>query len=194
MLKRRVLPLLALAALLASCASPDPKLYALATVPGPAQGGGPRVIVLRTVGLARYLERPQIVLSSEQYRLNVSSNDWWGEPLGAMLGRTLIAELAQRLPGSGVFSETGAIAVDPDMRAEVNIQRMDTDSSGTLILDAQIAVSPTRGRQDVRTRTLHIAVPPPSPGVTGQVAATSIAIGQLADALAALLRGARPAA
>ncbi len=109
-----------------------------------------------------------------------------------MLNRTLIAELGQRLPGSGVFSETGAISVDPDVRAEVNIQRLDADAAGNVVLDAQIAVSPTRGRQKVRTRTLHISVPPPSPGITGQVAATSIAVGQLADALAALLRGGMP--
>jgi uncharacterized lipoprotein YmbA len=196
MLGRRGFSTLAGAAALAGCASPDPNLYAIATVPGmvqgAAQGGGPRVVVLRTVGLARYLERPQIVVSSEQYRLNVSANDWWGEPLGAMLGRTLIAELAQRLPGSGVFSEAGAISVDPDARAEVNIQRLDADAAGTVILDAQIAVSSTRGRQNVRTRALHVTVPPPSPGITGQVAATSAAVGQLADALAALLRETGP--
>lgn len=179
---------LALVAMLAGCASPNPDLYTLAPVPGPVEAGGPRIVVLRTVGLARYLERPQIVLSSEQYRLNVSGNDWWGEPLGAMLGRTLAADLAQRLPGTSIFGEAGSIAVDPDARAEVNIQRLDADAAGTVILDAQIAVSLTRGGRDVRTRTLHIAAKPPSAGVAGQVAASSAALGQLADALAAMLR------
>ncbi len=65
-LGRRGFGLLACVAAVASCASPDPKLYAIATVPGVPQGGGPRVIVLRTVGIARYLERPQIVISSER--------------------------------------------------------------------------------------------------------------------------------
>ena len=41
--------------------------------------------MLRQIGLARYLERSQIVRSSENYRLDVMANDWWGEPLGAML-------------------------------------------------------------------------------------------------------------
>ncbi len=192
MFGRRGFLVFAGAAGLAGCASPNPNLYAIATVPGVAEGGAPRVIVLRGVGLPRYLERPEIVVSSQQYRLNVSGNNWWGEPLGAMLNRTLIAELGQRLPGSGVFGEAGAISVDPDVRAEVNIQRLDADAAGNVILDAQIAVSPTRGRQKVRTGTLHISVPPPSPSITGQVAATSSAVGQLADALAALLR--RPVA
>lgn len=177
------------AATLAGCASPNPRLYTLATVPGAPQPGGPRIVVLRTVGLARYLERPEIVVSSEQYRLNVAANDWWGEPLGAMLGRTLIAELQQRLPGTGVFGETGAIAVDPDARAEVNVQRLDADATGTVVLDAQIAVSFAARPSDIRTRMLHFTVPPPLPGITGHVAAASLAIGQLADALAAMLRG-----
>ena len=188
MLGRCGFAILACAAALAGCASPNPNLYAIATVSGVAQGGGPRVVVLRGVGLARYLERPEIVVSSEQYRLEVSANNWWGEPLGSMLNRTLVAELSQRLPGSGVFSEAGAISVDPDARAEVNIQRLDADAAGNLVLNAQIAVSFPRGRQSVRTRTLHIKVPPPSSAMTGQVAAISQAVGQLADALAALLR------
>jgi uncharacterized lipoprotein YmbA len=43
------------------------------------------------------------VRSSEDFRLDVSGNDWWGEPLDAMMGRVLTQELTQRLPGSTVF-------------------------------------------------------------------------------------------
>jgi uncharacterized lipoprotein YmbA len=117
MLGRRKFGMLAAgvsAALLAACSSPNPVLYTLAPIPGPTQGSPPRVIRLRTIGLARYLERPQIVRSSEDFRLDVMSNDWWGEPLGSMLGRILVAELTQRLPGSTVFLESGAISATPD--------------------------------------------------------------------------------
>ncbi len=51
MLGRRGFLVFAGAAGLAGCASPNPNLYAIATVPGVAQGGAPRVIVLRGVGL-----------------------------------------------------------------------------------------------------------------------------------------------
>ncbi len=98
-IQRRVLLVsLAPAALLSACASPNPVLYTLAPIPGIPQPGGPKVIVLREIGLARYLERSQIVRSSENYRLDVSSNDWWGESLAAMIGRILQEELSQRLP------------------------------------------------------------------------------------------------
>jgi len=69
---------LALTLGLAACASPNPTLYTLAPVPGAERRGAPRVIELRAIGLARYLERSQIVRSSEDFRLDILCNDWWG--------------------------------------------------------------------------------------------------------------------
>ena len=71
-------------AALAACSSPSPVLYTIAPASGAVQSGGPKVVALQQISLARYLERSQIVRSSENYRLDVMSNDWWGEPLGAM--------------------------------------------------------------------------------------------------------------
>src|SRR2546428_11979124 len=114
---------LGLAVALAACSSPDPVLYTIAPVTGGVQTGGPKVIALQQIGTARYLERSQIVRSSENYRLDVMSNDWWGEPLSAMLSRVLIEELGQRLPQSTVLGESGAVTAAPDATAEINFQR-----------------------------------------------------------------------
>src|SRR5260370_28982405 len=104
---------LLLAAGLAACSSPHPDLYTIAPVQGPVQPGGPRVIVLQQISTAHYLERSQIVRSSENYRLDVMSNDWWGEPLSAMLSRGLTEELGHRLPQSTVIGETRAVSAPP---------------------------------------------------------------------------------
>ena len=88
---------------------PIPVLYSLAVPPGPTLPGGPKVVALREVSLAGYLDRLQIVRSSEDYRLTVSENEWWGEPLGGMLTRVLAAALAQRLPRSSVVGADTAI-------------------------------------------------------------------------------------
>src|SRR5437763_14819576 len=132
---------LLLAAGLAACSSPNPDLYTIAPVQGPVQAGGPKVIVLQQISLARYLERSQIVRSSENYRLDVMSNDWWGEPLGPMLSRVLIEELSQRLPQSVIIGESGAVTASPDATIELNMQRLDEDAAGNLILQAQASVS-----------------------------------------------------
>ena len=176
------------AALLAAqvaCSSPNPDLYTIAPVAGATVTGAPKAIELRQIGLARYLERSQIVRSSENYRLDVMANDWWGEPLGAMLARVLVEELSQRLPQSTVYAETGAVSVSPDATVELNVSRLDENTAGTLVLQAQAAV--VKGRGEPVTRGFRFEIPPSDSGVGGEVAAISVAVGQLADGLAAML-------
>jgi uncharacterized lipoprotein YmbA len=185
MMSRRSLGMLAAVALLAACSSPNPVLYTIAPIPGAVQSAAPHVIRLRTLGLARYLERPQIVRSSEDFHLDVMSNDWWGEPLGAMLGRIMVAELTQRLPNSTVFLDSGAISAAPDATVEINIERLDEDAAGQMILSAQISIA---GRHH-DTRSVRFAVTPPNATTTGFASAVSTALGQLADTVAGMLAG-----
>jgi uncharacterized protein len=179
---------LVLAAVLTACSSPSPVLYTIASVQGPVKTAGPKVVALQQIATARYLERSQIVRSSENYRLDVMSNDWWGEPLSAMLSRVLIEELGQRLPQSTVIGETGAVSASPDATIELNVQRLDEDASGNLVLQAQASVS-FKGRPGVVLRNFRFVVAPPAADVQGEVTAISTAVGQLADGLASVLVG-----
>jgi uncharacterized protein len=179
---------LVLAAVLAACSSPSPVLYTIAPVQGPVQSGGPKVIVLQQIATAHYLERSQIVRSSENYRLDVMSNDWWGESLSAMLSRVLTEELGQRLPQSTVIGETGAVSASPDATVELNVQRLDEDAAGNVVLQAQASVS-FKGRTGPVLRSFRFVVTPPATGVQGEVTAISTALGQLADGLASMLVG-----
>ena len=124
--------------------------------------------------------------SSENYRLEVMANDWWGEPLAAMLNRVLVAELGERLPRSTVIADTGAVSARPDATVEVNIERLDEDARGNLVLQAQAAVRATGRKQPVLS-SFRFAVPPPAAGVPGEVAAISNAVGRLADGIAPML-------
>ena len=143
--------------------------------------------MLKDISLASYLDRREIVRSSEGYKLDVRSNDWWGQPLGGMLGNTLVIELAQRLPGSTVYAESGAINADPNAVIGINLQRLDADSAGALVLLAQVAIEFNRPRRTA-SRTFTITKPLPAPGTPGLVAAISDALGELADGLAAMLQ------
>jgi len=186
---RRVLLLsLAGAALVAACASPDPTLYTLGPVPGTAQPGGPRVVILHQVAVARYLERPEIVRSSENYRLGVLSNESWGEPVAQMIERVLTEDLSQRLPGTTIIDAGGAITGKEDASVEVNIQRMDRDATGALAFAAQAAVEFTGSRSGEATRTVRTSVPVASSATGDEVRAMSVALGQLADGIAEMLR------
>lgn len=172
--------------LLAACSSPNPVLYTIAPVRGAEQAMAPKVILLQQIAMERYLERSQIVRSSENYQLDVMANDWWGEPLGAMLSRILVEELQQRLPDSVVISEAGAVSASPDVTITLNVQRMDEDAHGNLILLAQAGVI-FKGRSAPLLRNFRFSVVPSTPNIPGEVAAISTAVGELADGLAALL-------
>jgi uncharacterized protein len=177
---------LVLIATLVACSSAAPILYVITPVPGAVHSGSPKVIVLRQIGLARYLDRPEIVASTENNRLEVMSNDWWGEPPGPMLSRVLTEELGQRLPQSVVISETGAVSASSDATIELNVRRLDKDAADNLVLQAQVGVT-LKGRSAPALRSFNIVKAPPSSGIPGQVAATSTAVGELADGLALML-------
>jgi uncharacterized lipoprotein YmbA len=104
-----------------------------------------------------------------------------------MLGRVLVLELSQRLPGSSVYSESGAINLDPNAHVGVNIQRLDADKAGALVLIAQVAIELNRPRRNA-ARNFTLSKPLPAPDIPGLVAAISDAVGELADGIAAMLR------
>ena len=186
-LARRSLIKVTLPLLAGACSSsPEPALYTVQMKPGPVLQGGPKVVQLRDISLANYLDRKEIVGSSGDYKLAVKSNDWWGEGLAQMLSRVIVTGLSQRLPASQVTAEGSAISVDPNAVLGVNIQRLDLDSSGTLQLLAQAGVEFNRPRRNA-ARSFQIARTPASATTAGEVAAISDAVGELTDGLAQML-------
>lgn len=180
MLSRRVL---LLAALPAACSSPNPNLYVLAAEPGAVVAGAPRTIDVRPISLPRYLERSPIVRSSEGYRMDVLANDWWGEPLDSMMMRVLVLNLTQRLPGSIVYGDTGAITTPPDATVEVNVQRFDLDRDGAVLLAAQVAIEGGAAS----ARGVSLTVRPADASTGALVGAMSSVTARLADVIAAML-------
>jgi len=84
-----------------------------------------------------------------------------------------------------VFAESGAISTKPDIVLEIDIQRLDADADGTLVLLAQVAVRPDG--QIARASTIRLTQPiaaQPAGTAEAQVAAMSVALGQLADRIA----------
>jgi uncharacterized lipoprotein YmbA len=174
---------------LAACRSPDPILYTIQPVPGTPRQGGPRSVTLREVSLARYLDRLQIVRASRDYRLDLATNEWWGEPLDAMLTRVTVENLTQRLPGSSVFASGGAISAPGAAVVEINLQRLGMAGPDQLTLTAQIAVDRREERRRATTRTETLTVPVRDGTTPAFAAAASEAMGRLSDAIAGLLTG-----
>jgi hypothetical protein len=168
---------------LAGCTSPDPTLYTLAPAPGQTVTTKLRTIEVRKPGLAGYLDRSDIVLKYDAYKLTTNSQQRWGEPLGDMIGRVLTQDLTERLPGAGVFDQSGAITAYPDARLEVDILNFDPGASGEVTLNAAYALESGTGHHPIASR--HVSLTAPSFGSAASLAATmSLLLGQLADQIA----------
>ncbi len=172
----------------AACGSPDPTYYTLDPVPGTPLAGGRISVEVRRPGLAGYLDRSDIVLQSASYKLAVNGQLRWAEPLGDMIGRVLSEDLSQRLPGSSVFSQSGAISAEPDARVEVDVLRFDADASGAVVLQAEVAVERGTSHQPVATRHVSLSAQTGGAGATALAASLSGLLGGLADQVAGDIR------
>ena len=181
--------LAALGVLLAGCASAPTTYYALASVPGAAQPGGPADVAVRTPEIAGYLDRNAIVRGGQDYRVDVASTQLWAEPLDSMIGRVLTLELAQRLPGSQVQPSSFGVGT-PGATVQVSVQRFDDAPDGTVTLVALLAVQRGTDRGDGTSQAVQLTAQAGSPGTGSMVAAMSALLGQLADRAATMLRGA----
>jgi uncharacterized lipoprotein YmbA len=169
---------------MASCTSPDPTYYTLQPTSGAIlPGGGAGLIEVVRPGLAGYLDRSDIVLKQADYRLSVDSQVRWGEPLADMVGRVLAQDLTQRLPGSSVFSNDGAIGADPNVRVEINVQRFDAEADGSVRLVANVAVARGLSHTPFAAHAVMLQTAGGA-GPGGLVAAMSVLLGELADQVA----------
>lgn len=173
----------------AACASPDPTLYTLASVPGTPVPAGRRSVELRRIGIAGYLDRPEIVRSAAGYQLQLGHGERWGEPTGSMIERVFTEDLVQRLPDASVFNESGAISTRPDLVLEIDVQRLDADASGDVVLLAQVALRHESGAVAAEADAVRLTLRPGSTSTRDLVATESALLGQLADRVAARIAG-----
>jgi uncharacterized lipoprotein YmbA len=171
----------------AGCSTaPSAKLYTLAARPAPPVADPAKTISVRHVEIAKYLERPQIVRYLDPYQIDALEFDRWGEELGDMVTRVVVADLALRLPGSEVYAATGPLTLPrSDITIEINIDKFDADPGGAVVLAAQWVVHGGKHRDKLRSEQIRVATT--SNDATAQVAAMSDALGQLANLIAASL-------
>ena len=169
--------------LAAGCGSSDPDYYTLKAWPGPAQAGGPPTVRVRTPTVAAFLDRDTIVRNDKGYQLKLASDAAWAEPIAALIGRTLTQDLQQRLPGSTVFAENGAVSTTPQAVVELDVSQFAEDQDGNAVIDASLSVQ----RPDAAAATsqlLHLSMPPLGSSTADLAAALSQLLGQVADAAA----------
>ncbi len=172
----------ALVLLMVGCSGPDPTLYTLEPVPGPGRPGNSSVIVVRSVAVPRYLERREIVRIAAQDRVSVADNDWWSEPLPAMLRRVMARDIGQRLPTADVLAGDGLISLRPDAEIEISIEQFDRAANGQISLEGFVAIQ--NGDHSRSLDRLHVELPAGGISTADQVKAMSLAWSDAADVVA----------
>ncbi len=144
---------------LVACAgrSPETRLYALSPqsqAQSQTDKTGPRVSI-GPVSLPAYLDKSNIVSrKAGSAQLEVAPFDQWAEALDEGAGRVLAAHMAARLESLGAIVFVQRSMLEYDWRATVNINRMDGQLGGELVLEANWSLIPNTGAAMREERTV----------------------------------------
>jgi uncharacterized lipoprotein YmbA len=133
--------------LLAGCSSaPATRFYTLAAVAEAPTASAkdlmpraarPVTLVITDLRLPQYLDRPQIVTRGSDHRLRMAEHQQWGGNLRDDMTRVLAENLGRQLPGDRVLAAPTHIALQPDFRIEVDVQRFEREANGSVRLAAR---------------------------------------------------------
>lgn len=132
---------LALAATLATgCSSAPPvRLYVVTPLADPAPAArapGPGVVVA-TVRLPDYLDRPQLVTRSGDNRLQLEEFEQWGGNLAKDLTRVMAENLSLLLGSDAVVAAPHTLRLKPDFRVELEVLRFERAGDARVHLTAK---------------------------------------------------------
>ena len=148
--------------LLTSCArTPPPHFYALESTASSGATHPPSVIPANTtvyigpVTVPEAIDRPQLVVRQAGNELGVLEGQRWIEPLKIAIGRILATTLTAELGGNAVVGAyPGTALTDAAYRVQVDVQKIDMSSSGSISFDAVWSVRRAEGGNTVAGRTV----------------------------------------
>lgn len=150
----RTLTLVAVAALLAGCASsPQSRFYTLSPLAAPEakQAPGPAAnhvsVSIAPVEIPDYLDRPQIVTRDGRNELKLAEFDRWAGSLSDNISAVLAENLTTLLGSDRVFVNPGVRGEKPDYSVAMRVLRLDCMPGDQVLLKAQwtVAAGPEKG-------------------------------------------------
>ncbi len=185
--------------LLAGCSSsPATRFYTLTAVAEAPPAGAkdpathaakPVTLIITDLRLPQYLDRPQIVTRGSDQRLRMTEHQQWGGNLRDDMTRVLTENLGRQLPGDRVLAAPTHIALQPDYRIEVDVQRFEREANGRVRLAARWWI--TRGPDGALLASPEASFSGPSVDADDYetlVGAMSAVFGELAQVIAHSIR------
>tara|TARA_B100000700_G_scaffold144292_1_gene160349 strand:- start:15867 stop:16496 length:630 start_codon:yes stop_codon:yes gene_type:complete len=154
------------------------------------QRSAPRVLVVRPLAMASFLEQQGIVLQLDDITLNPARDHLWAEELGPMLERGLRRRLAHRLPSTRILAEANPAAPPRAMTLRLEIERFQGRYDGQAVAAGQWQLRDAEGEL-LTLDTFEVETPLDADGYPALVRALGQSWDTLADRLAERIRGLR---
>jgi uncharacterized lipoprotein YmbA len=165
------------------------RFYVLAAVEGPAVSGERAVSVgVGPIGLAGYLDRPQIVTRPAADKIELGEFDQWGEPLRDGISRTLAEDLSRQMPSAKITIFPWRSLESVRYQVVVDVTRFDGPAGGDVALEARWRILDGSGKE-VASKTTRLAESTGGAGYTLTVSSMSRALGALSREIAQTLAG-----
>ena len=176
---------------LAGCAtSPPARYYTLAPLQPPAVKAVSVPTFTVAVGpviIPDLLQRPQIATRTNDQQISFSDFHRWAGALADETKRVLVVNLNGLLAGMRAAVSTDDMAIDPDFRVVVNINRFDGLPGSSVWLNAVWTIKEQKGKMAIAVNQSVIEEQVSGLEYLDLVSAQSRAIGQLSRAIAAEL-------
>jgi len=115
------------------------------------------VIILSSVRIPHYVDRPQIVTATGKNAYQLSELNRWTEALDHNISRVLAQNLTLLVPAEVIFSNNSNAAEQTNFRVSVNILEFHADPQGQAVLTAQLHIS--RGEEMLVNRQVSYRAP-----------------------------------
>ncbi len=183
--------------LLAGCATTPPaQFYTLAPLQAPEAKSvsAPRfTVAVGPVIIPELLQRPQIVTRNRDDQVNFAAFHRWAGTLADETKRVLAVNLGTLLYEARTVVTTDDLAIDPDRRVVVNINRFDGVPGGAVWLNAVWTLTSRKGENTLAVHLSVIEEKVAGEAVADLVSAHSRAVGRLSREIAAGLARTLPA-
>ncbi len=191
-IKNRIL-IIGLPLILVACSTTQPsKFYLLSSMETSQRYKEPQLgqyaILVKPIKFPEYLDRPQMVLRENDYKLQFNEFHRWAEPLKDNFIRVFMENLNSRIaPANALFfSELGGI--QPNYQLAIEVFRLDVNADNQAVLSVKWALLTGKNNQHIKTQSKEYSIPFKDNSYLSGVEAQSKAISQFTDQIADYLR------
>jgi uncharacterized lipoprotein YmbA len=153
-----------------------------------SRSSGDLVIGIGPVSIPDYVDRAEIVFQSAPNRFEIPPDHRWMGDVGETVTSVLATNIGHRAGTASVYSYPWSASTRPGYTIPVRIQQFHALSEGDAILEVSWEILDGETREVIHRGSKTFTEALQEEGYVGVVAAESRLLGQLADAIAAMLQ------